>query len=166
MSENLHRHLSKKYLLWALSMPKPDRGHMIRPSCQVTSWLILVIDVPFKKFCIEFNARFKTKEQRRCRGCGLKLQLAYQWADSRRWSQPNPPGSGWAEGLQGGWCWSWRSPGMSSLRWVRSCGWLASEHPGTKTERCAAWARKEKSGLVLIFRHLQLFLNVGVLLTF
>ncbi len=70
----------------------------------------------------------------------LRLHESYLWADSRRWSLQSPPGWGWAEGWQGGWCWSWRSPGMSSPRWAHSCGWPASGRPGTKTERCAAWA--------------------------
>lgn len=89
---------------------------------------------------------------------------AYLWADSRRWSRPSPPGWGWAEGWRAGWCWSWRSPGTSWLRWARNCGSPASGRPGRKTGRCAAWAartggRGEKAAFTWVFKTFVLFLR-------
>ena len=75
-----------------------------------------------------------------CSSTCVSVFMSYLWADSRRWSLQSPPGWGWAEGWQGGWCWSWRSPGTSSPRWAHSCGWPASGRPGTKTEKCVVWA--------------------------
>lgn len=94
----------------------------------------------------------------------LPLRESYLWADSRRWSLQSPPGWGWAEGWQGGWCWSWRSPGTSSPRWAHSCGWPASGRPGTRTERCAAWAgykirRRDEERWKLLYCFWVLYMN-------